>query len=96
MFHADVLQHKTAPERVSLAYTAMHGVGAEMAKTVLKDAGFTQVYSVAAQEKPDGDFPTVKFPNPEEKGAMDLVIAEPSSIRRCWPVPTILMPTGWR
>ncbi|MEL4400828.1 phospho-sugar mutase [Shewanella algae] len=76
VFHADVLQHKTAPERVSLAYTAMHGVGAEMAKTVLKDAGFTQVYSVAAQEKPDGDFPTVKFPNPEEKGAMDLVIAE--------------------
>ena len=74
--HAEVLQNHTAPEKVSLAYTAMHGVGAEMAETVLKDAGFTQVYSVASQREPDGDFPTVNFPNPEEKGAMDLVIAE--------------------
>ncbi|PTA50640.1 phospho-sugar mutase [Shewanella morhuae] len=72
----EVLQNHTAPEKVSLAYTAMHGVGADMAETVLKDAGFTQVYSVAAQREPDGDFPTVNFPNPEEKGAMDLVIAE--------------------
>ncbi|WP_330149656.1 phospho-sugar mutase [Shewanella xiamenensis] len=76
VMHAKVLQNHTAPEKVSLAYTAMHGVGAEMAETVLKDAGFTQVYSVAAQREPDGDFPTVNFPNPEEKGAMDLVIAE--------------------
>ncbi|MCW1255243.1 phospho-sugar mutase, partial [Shewanella baltica] len=74
--HAEVLQNHTAPEKVSLAYTAMHGVGAEMAETVLKDAGFTQVYSVASQREPDGDFPTVNFPNPEEKGAMDLVIVE--------------------
>ncbi|QYJ87373.1 phospho-sugar mutase [Shewanella mesophila] len=73
---ASTLQNHTAPERVSLAYTAMHGVGADMAETVLKDAGFTQVYSVAAQREPDGDFPTVNFPNPEEAGAMDLVMAE--------------------
>ncbi|MCL1058969.1 phospho-sugar mutase [Shewanella gelidimarina] len=71
-----VLQHQTAPEQVSLAYTAMHGVGNEMALDVLKDAGFTKVYSVAAQAQPDGDFPTVNFPNPEEKGAMDMVMAE--------------------
>ena len=76
VMHAKVLQNHTAPEKVSLAYTAMHGVGADMAETVLKDADFTQVYSVAAQREPDGDFPTVNFPNPEEKGAMDLVIAE--------------------
>ncbi|BAJ03009.1 phospho-sugar mutase [Shewanella violacea] len=73
---AAVLQNHTKPELVSLSYTAMHGVGAEMAETVLADAGVTQVYSVAAQREPDGDFPTVNFPNPEEKGAMDLVIAE--------------------
>lgn len=73
---AAVLQNHTQPELVSLSYTAMHGVGAEMAETVLADAGVTQVYSVAAQREPDGDFPTVNFPNPEEKGAMDLVIAE--------------------
>ncbi|MCL1049884.1 phospho-sugar mutase [Shewanella abyssi] len=71
-----VLQNHTQPEQVSLAYTAMHGVGNEMALDVLQDAGFTKVYSVAAQAQPDGDFPTVNFPNPEEKGAMDLVIAE--------------------
>ncbi|MGE6651175.1 phospho-sugar mutase [Shewanella colwelliana] len=73
---AEVLQNHTSPEKVSLAYTAMHGVGAEMAEMVLKDAGVTQVYSVAAQREPDGDFPTVNFPNPEEAGAMDLVMAE--------------------
>jgi len=73
---AEMLQNHTRPDLVSLSYTAMHGVGAKMAETVLKDAGVTQVYSVAAQRDPDGDFPTVKFPNPEEKGAMDRVIAE--------------------
>lgn len=70
------LETNSQPELVSLSYTAMHGVGADMAETVLADAGFTRVYSVAAQREPDGDFPTVNFPNPEEKGAMDLVIAE--------------------
>lgn len=73
---SSVLQNHTQPEQVSLAYTAMHGVGNEMALDVLKDAGFTKVYSVAAQAQPNGDFPTVNFPNPEEKGAMDMVIAE--------------------
>ncbi|MDO6706805.1 phospho-sugar mutase [Photobacterium sp. 1_MG-2023] len=71
-----LLQNHTQPASVSLAYTAMHGVGAALAETVLADAGFTQVYSVAAQREPDGTFPTVNFPNPEEPGAMDLVIAE--------------------
>lgn len=73
---ASVLQNHTQPDAVSLAYTAMHGVGNKMALDVLKDAGFTKVYSVAEQAQPDGDFPTVNFPNPEEKGAMDMVIAE--------------------
>ncbi|WOT04118.1 phospho-sugar mutase [Shewanella youngdeokensis] len=71
-----LLQNQTQPRAVSLAYTAMHGVGNEMALALLHDAGFTNVYSVAAQAKPDGDFPTILFPNPEEKGAMDAVIAE--------------------
>ncbi|NAW65544.1 phospho-sugar mutase [Photobacterium halotolerans] len=71
-----LLQNHAKPEAVSIAYTAMHGVGAQMAETLLADAGFTHVYSVAAQREPDGTFPTVNFPNPEEPGAMDLVIAE--------------------
>ncbi|KKD00405.1 phospho-sugar mutase [Photobacterium halotolerans] len=71
-----LLQNYAKPDPISIAYTAMHGVGAQMAETLLADAGFTKVYSVAAQREPDGTFPTVNFPNPEEPGAMDLVIAE--------------------
>ncbi|ARP40012.1 phospho-sugar mutase [Vibrio syngnathi] len=58
----------------TITYTAMHGVGAKMAEDLLHDAGFHKVFSVAEQREPDGNFPTVNFPNPEEKGAMDLVI----------------------
>ncbi len=60
---------------IAIAYTAMHGVGAEMAETLLHDTGFTSVASVAEQREPDGAFPTVNFPNPEEAGAMDMVMA---------------------
>lgn len=73
------LANHTEPANISLAYTAMHGVGADMAETLLADAGFAHVYSVAAQREPDGRFPTVNFPNPEEPGAMDMVIAEASA-----------------
>jgi phosphomannomutase len=59
----------------SIAYSAMHGVGAIPAETLLAEAGFDKVYSVPAQREPDGRFPTVNFPNPEEPGAMDMVIA---------------------
>ncbi|ENM5746046.1 phospho-sugar mutase [Vibrio mimicus] len=69
-----LLQHHTKPQALSLAYTAMHGVGANMAETLLADAGFTHVSSVKEQREPDGTFPTVNFPNPEEAGAMDMVM----------------------
>ncbi|MFA0112438.1 phospho-sugar mutase [Vibrio sp. 10N.261.46.E11] len=58
----------------TITYTAMHGVGAQMAEDLLHDSGFHKVFSVAEQREPDGHFPTVNFPNPEEKGAMDLVV----------------------
>ncbi|MBY7730314.1 phospho-sugar mutase [Vibrio splendidus] len=58
----------------TVTYTAMHGVGAQMAEDLLHDVGFHKVFSVAEQREPDGHFPTVNFPNPEEKGAMDLVV----------------------
>lgn len=70
-----LLQHHTKPQALSLAYTAMHGVGANMAETLLADVGFTHVSSVKEQREPDGTFPTVNFPNPEEAGAMDMVMA---------------------
>ncbi|MFM2587296.1 phospho-sugar mutase [Vibrio sp. TBV020] len=70
-----LLTNHTQPESIGIAYTAMHGVGADMAETLLNDAGFTNVYSVREQREPDGTFPTVNFPNPEEAGAMDMVMA---------------------
>jgi phosphomannomutase len=65
---------------ISIVYTAMHGVGADMAETLLADAGFNQVASVTEQREPDGTFPTVNFPNPEEAGAMDMVMALGKSV----------------
>ncbi|MGD8110811.1 phospho-sugar mutase [Vibrio sp. TRT 17S01] len=75
-----LLTNHTDPLSITIAYTAMHGVGAEMAETLLKDAGFNNVISVAEQREPDGSFPTVNFPNPEEAGAMDMVISLADSV----------------
>jgi phosphomannomutase len=59
----------------SVVYTAMHGVGWETARAVFTQAGFREPTVVPEQIEPDGAFPTVSFPNPEEPGAMDLAIA---------------------
>lgn len=62
-------------EHTSVAYTALHGVGATTAEALLRRAGIGEFYGVLAQNRPDGDFPTVDFPNPEEPGAMDEVLS---------------------
>ncbi|GAB2546837.1 phospho-sugar mutase [Brachybacterium huguangmaarense] len=62
------------PRDVRIVHTAMHGVGHETAMTALARAGFAEVHPVAKQADPDPDFPTVSFPNPEEKGAIDLAL----------------------
>ncbi len=65
-----------APEAaIRIVHTAMHGVGSRPALMALERAGFTDIHSVAAQQAPDPDFPTVAFPNPEEPGAIDLALA---------------------
>ncbi|MBU4466333.1 MAG: phospho-sugar mutase [Actinobacteria bacterium] len=56
-------------------YTAMHGVGWETLARILETAGYPAPTPVLAQIEPDGAFPTVSFPNPEEPGAMDLAYA---------------------
>lgn len=63
------------PRDIGIAYTALHGVGQRLALRALSEAGFAEVAAVAEQGEPDGRFPTVAFPNPEEKGAMDMVLA---------------------
>ena len=60
---------------LSIVYTAMHGVGGRWVVQALAEAGFKHVTPVPQQQEPDGAFPTVRFPNPEEKGAMDLSTA---------------------
>jgi phosphomannomutase len=72
----DVTRLTVAEARdVRIAYTPMHGVGRRVVERVLTAAGFPPPMVVAAQADPDPGFPTVPFPNPEEPGAMDLVLA---------------------
>ncbi|WP_410656408.1 phospho-sugar mutase [Amycolatopsis sp. lyj-112] len=69
------------PERaVKVAATALHGVGAETLRTAFERAGFPEVHLVAEQAEPDPGFPTVAFPNPEEPGATDLLLALASEV----------------
>lgn len=58
-----------------IVYTPMHGVGGDWVVRLLDAAGYTEVHPVPEQFAPDGAFPTVRFPNPEEPGAMDLSVA---------------------
>lgn len=60
---------------VRVALTPMHGVGGEIALQALRQAGITDVHVVESQYDPDPDFPTVAFPNPEEPGATDQLLA---------------------
>jgi phosphomannomutase len=57
-----------------IVYTPLHGVGDALVRRALAAGRFTHVESVSEQQKPDGAFPTVAFPNPEEPGAMDLAL----------------------
>lgn len=60
---------------VSVAYTPLHGVGGAVLRRAFEWTGFPVPDVVAEQAKPDPDFPTVAFPNPEEPGALDLALA---------------------
>ena len=60
---------------MTVAYTAMHGVGGAVLVRAFEAAGLPAPKVVPEQFEPDGTFPTVSFPNPEEPGAMDLLLA---------------------
>lgn len=66
---------------IRVALTALHGVGGTLATETLHRAGFTEVHTVASQFAPDPDFPTVPFPNPEEPGATDRLLAVAADVR---------------
>jgi phosphomannomutase len=68
------------PGSLKIVYTGMHGVGTETLESVFKKAGFPELILVTEQAKPDPDFPTVAFPNPEEPGAIDLALSKASEV----------------
>jgi phosphomannomutase len=91
---------------VRVALTPLHGVGGAVAVETLRRAGLSDVHIVTAQFKPDPDFPTVTFPNPEQPGATDALLAlahdvradiaialDPDADRCAVGIPT---PAGWR
>ena len=61
-------------ENLSVVFTALHGTSITAVPETLKRAGYTNVNLVEAQSKPDGDFPTVKSPNPEEPEALKMAL----------------------
>ncbi len=68
-----------APARAAwlrFVYTPLHGVAGELALRAFEQAGYPQPDLVAAQFDPDPAFPSVRFPNPEEPGALDLALAQ--------------------
>jgi phosphomannomutase len=62
------------PNQLRIVYTPLHGVGAQTFLQVFQSAGFANPIVVLEQEKPDPNFPTTPFPNPEESGVLDLAI----------------------
>ena len=65
---------KEQGENLKIVYTPLHGAGNEMVQRILKELGFKNVYVVPEQEKPDGDFPTVSYPNPEDPKAFKMAL----------------------
>ncbi|MDD2959324.1 MAG: phospho-sugar mutase [Lachnospiraceae bacterium] len=70
VLHLDAI--KEQQKNLKIVYTPLHGTGNVPARRVLKELGFENVYVVKEQELPDGDFPTVSYPNPEAAEAFEL------------------------
>ena len=65
---------KEQANKLGIVYTPLHGTGSIPVRRVLSELGFSKVYVVKEQELPDGNFPTVKYPNPESKAAFELAL----------------------
>src|SRR5690554_880583 len=79
-YRATVLKESIHPEAIGhsadmpIVYTSLHGTGITQMPFVLEQMGFRNIHIVEEQAKPDGNFPTVHSPNPEEKAALDLAL----------------------
>ena len=72
VLHPEAIKHKASS--LKIVYTPLHGTGNVPVRRVLKELGFEQVTVVPEQELPDGNFPTVSYPNPEDKKAFALAL----------------------
>ncbi|MGN0484393.1 MAG: phospho-sugar mutase [Lachnospiraceae bacterium] len=70
--HPEII--KKVAKDIKIVYTPLHGTGNLPVRRVLKELGFENVYVVPEQEKPDGNFPTVPYPNPEDPKAFELAL----------------------
>ncbi len=70
--HPELTRNQAAG--LKIVYTPLHGTGNLPVRRILKELGFEQVYVVKEQELPDGNFPTVSYPNPEDRHAFDLAL----------------------
>lgn len=61
-------------EDLKIVYTPLHGTGYRLASRILKEIGFKNVFVVPEQQEPDGDFPTVSYPNPEDPKAFKMAL----------------------
>ena len=73
VLHMDAIEAEG--KNLKIVYTPLHGTGNIPARRILKELGFENVYVVKEQELPDGDFPTVSYPNPEAAEAFELGLA---------------------
>ena len=65
---------KEMQKDIKIVYSPLHGTGGKLVKRILNEVGFENVYIVPEQEKPDGNFPTVSYPNPEDPKAFVLAL----------------------
>lgn len=73
VIHQDAID--AVKDTLKIVYTPLHGTGNIPVRTILKELGFKNVFVVKEQELPDGDFPTVGYPNPEAAAAYELALA---------------------
>ena len=78
--HPEII--KDAAKDMKIVYTPLHGTGNVPVRRVLRELGFNQVYVVKEQKVPDGNFPTVAYPNPEDEKAWTLALKLDKGSRR--------------
>lgn len=78
VIHPEIIREEA--ENLKIVYTPLHGTGNLPVRRVLKELGFNQVYVVEEQELPDGNFPTVSYPNPEDKNAFALALKQAEEV----------------